>query len=85
LRLADDACRHTALIYVLSYPAETEVPSFRPRMKCGPFSNMTGSGSLVSGAVPEPSTWALMLIGFAGIGFVTCRRTKTNTTALAAA
>jgi hypothetical protein len=29
------ACRHTALIDVSSYPAETEVPSFRPRMKCG--------------------------------------------------
>jgi hypothetical protein len=31
----NDACRHTALIDVSSYPAETEVPSFRPRMKCG--------------------------------------------------
>ena len=30
-----DACRHTALIDVSSYPAVTEVPSFRPRMKCG--------------------------------------------------
>ena len=40
------------------------------------FSNFTVSGSLVSGAVPEPSTWAMMLIGFAGIGFVTYRRTK---------
>jgi hypothetical protein len=25
-------------------------------------------------AVPEPSTWAMLLIGFAGIGFVTYRR-----------
>ena len=30
----NDACRHSALIDVSSYPAETEVPSFRPRMKC---------------------------------------------------
>jgi hypothetical protein len=29
-----DACRHTALIDVSSYPAETEVPSFRPRVVC---------------------------------------------------
>jgi hypothetical protein len=36
-------------------------------------------------SVPEPSTWAMMLIGFAGIGFVTYRRTKKNMTALAAA
>jgi hypothetical protein len=26
----NDACRHSALIDVSSYPAETEVPSFRP-------------------------------------------------------
>ena len=27
-------------------------------------------------AVPEPSTWAMMLLGFAGIGFVTYRRAR---------
>jgi hypothetical protein len=27
-----------------------------------------------TGAVPEPSTWAMMLIGFAGIGFMAYRR-----------
>ena len=31
--------------------------------------------SSVSG-VPEPSTWAMMLLGFAGIGFVAYRQTK---------
>ena len=25
-------------------------------------------------AVPEPSTWAMMLLGFAGVGFMACRR-----------
>jgi len=29
----------------------------------------------VAGAVPEPSTWAMMLIGFAGLGFAAYRRT----------
>jgi hypothetical protein len=29
------ACRHDALLDVSSYPAETEIPSFHPRMKCG--------------------------------------------------
>jgi len=24
--------------------------------------------------IPEPSTWAMLLIGFAGIGYLTCRR-----------
>lgn len=34
-------------------------------------------------AVPEPSTWAMMLLGFAGVGFVAYRRR--NRTMLAAA
>ena len=29
-----------------------------------------------AGAVPEPSTWALMLLGFAGLGFAGYRRAK---------
>lgn len=36
-----------------------------------------GAGSLeftFPGAVPEPSTWAMMLLGFAGIGFMAYRR-----------
>lgn len=36
-------------------------------------------------AVPEPSTWAMMLIGFAGIGFAGLRRAKPDATALATA
>ena len=27
-------------------------------------------------AVPEPSTWAMMLLGFAGLGFAGYRRAK---------
>ena len=27
-------------------------------------------------AVPEPSTWAMLLLGFAGLGFAACRRTR---------
>lgn len=30
----------------------------------------------LAGAAPEPSTWALMLIGFAGLGMMTYRRAK---------
>ena len=30
----NDACRHTALIDVSSYPADTEVPWFRTRVVC---------------------------------------------------
>jgi PEP-CTERM motif len=30
------------------------------------------------GAVPEPSTWAMMILGFAGVGFMAYRRRKDN-------
>jgi hypothetical protein len=30
----------------------------------------------IGSAVPEPSTWAMMLIGFAGLGFMAYRRTR---------
>jgi hypothetical protein len=33
------------------------------------------------GAVPEPSTWAMMILGFAGVGFIAYRR-KQNSNAL---
>jgi hypothetical protein len=43
----------------------------------GSFTTLSGhdysTGAGVSG-VPEPSTWALMLIGFAGLGFAGYRR-----------
>jgi hypothetical protein len=32
----------------------------------------------VGGAVPEPSTWAIMLIGFAGLGFAGYRASRKN-------
>jgi len=35
--------------------------------------------------VPEPSTWAMMLLGFAGLGFLAHRRGKKATSAFAAA
>jgi PEP-CTERM motif-containing protein len=37
----------------------------------------------ISGAVPEPSTWAMMLLGFAGLGFMAYRR-KSKPTLMAA-
>jgi hypothetical protein len=37
------------------------------------------------GSVPEPSTWAMMILGFAGVGFMAYRRRKDSTLALTAA
>ena len=41
----------------------------------GPFN---ASFSL-TGTVPEPSTWAMMILGFAGVGYMTYRRRKLAT------
>ena len=35
------------------------------------------TGALTTGAVPEPATWAMMLLGFGGIGFAMRRWGKT--------
>jgi PEP-CTERM motif-containing protein len=41
---------------------------------CGPVRFFANGGTIAS--VPEPSTWAMMLIGFAGIGFAGYRRSR---------
>jgi hypothetical protein len=35
--------------------------------------------------VPEPSTWAMMILGFTGIGFTGYRRSRKSTPAFTAA
>jgi hypothetical protein len=42
------------------------------------FSDGVTNGSL-TGAVPEPSTWAMMILGFAGVGFMAYRRRNSAT------
>jgi hypothetical protein len=39
------------------------------------FSLVT-SDLVVASAVPEPSTWAMLLLGFAGVGFMGYRRSR---------
>ncbi|MEH2530069.1 hypothetical protein V1277_003556 [Bradyrhizobium sp. AZCC 1588] len=36
--------------------------------------NISGTADVLTAAVPEPSTWAMMLLGFAGVGFIAYRR-----------
>jgi hypothetical protein len=41
-------------------------------------------GHLAMAAVPEFSTWAMMILGFAGVGFMTYRRSRKSPLSLAA-
>lgn len=51
------------------------------RLSCGAG---CGIGVIVTPGVPEPSTWAMLLLGFCGIGAMTYRRRgRTNSTAAA--
>ncbi len=45
--------------------------------------NVSVGGGTFTVAVPELSTWAMMLAGFAGLGFAGYRRTKSDRAALA--
>ena len=38
-----------------------------------------GDGSATLSAVPEPATWALMLVGFTGVGFASYRASRKST------
>jgi hypothetical protein len=40
--------------------------------------NQLGDVSIQVNAVPEPSTWAMLILGFAGIGFLTYRRRRAD-------
>jgi hypothetical protein len=40
------------------------------------FDNVVARGATLSAAVPEPSTWAMLLIGFAGLGYAASRHRK---------
>jgi hypothetical protein len=44
---------------------------------------ISGLQAVVGSTVPEPSTWALMALGFAGLGFVGFRRTRQTPRSLA--
>jgi hypothetical protein len=50
--------------------------SFNGRNSNWAFDILGVSEATQVGAVPEPSTWAMMLIGFGGIGFAMRRQKK---------
>jgi hypothetical protein len=49
-----------------------------PTIIDGPPANRYDAGTFMASAVPEPSTWAMMILGFAAIGFVAYRKRKSR-------
>ena len=49
-----------------------------PRVAIGNQEGFGGATYTTISAVPEPSTWAMLLLGVASIGFVTYRRNRTT-------
>jgi hypothetical protein len=39
----------------------------------GDFQYIVGEMTPILAPVPEPSTWAMMIVGFASVGFMACR------------
>jgi hypothetical protein len=60
------------------FTQNTYNPSFDALLTTDPNGGGVGNNNLGTGtitaAVPEPSTWAMMLIGFVGVGFMAYRR-----------
>jgi hypothetical protein len=42
-----------------------------------PYYAVTVTDAPIASSAPEPTTWAMMLLGFAGLGFVATRKRKT--------
>ena len=67
----DQANFGSNLASILSNVTELQI---RGEFISGPEEEGLDNVKLTSSAVPEPSTWAMMLLGFASLGFTTYRR-----------
>ncbi len=55
------------------YTGSESAPVFAPGTFAGTFGTLTITDA-VTPAVPESSTWVMMIVGFAGVGFMAYRR-----------
>jgi hypothetical protein len=69
-------------VVALAHPSGTATAFLDPYLSLDPsllargYSIITsdGIGNSVTSAVPEPTTWAMLLLGFSGVGFMAYRR-----------
>jgi hypothetical protein len=64
------------------YVLISALPQF-DRVVAASSSNSFEFDNVVAGGVPEPSTWAMLLLGFAGLGYAGFRRSKRTISAFA--
>jgi hypothetical protein len=73
-------------VYAVNGPQAYTGPESAPVFSTGSYTGFDNStvalATVTLSAVPEPSTWAMMLLGFAGLGFAGYRASR-KTTALA--
>jgi hypothetical protein len=70
----------------VNFPGSTDSPAIAISSSEGYFTSSSSEAEYyttltISPAVPEPSTWAMMILGFCGVGFLAYRR-KQNGSAL---
>jgi hypothetical protein len=63
---------------VISIQELTHVGPFFPARFDFAIDNVMFDGPVVTGGVPEPSTWAMMILGFCGVGFMAYRRKRSG-------
>jgi hypothetical protein len=69
----------TSLNTPYSYATTSQTESDGLFSSGGDSLQLTDGEVVVTDAVPEPSTWAMMILGFAGIGFMAYRRKQNGT------
>lgn len=69
--------------FVRNDPGGTILRNYNPESGNVSFTNVTVSSRTIGAAVPEPATWAMMLFGFAAVGFSMRRRKQKLTVSYA--